>query len=406
MPAEHDYAAEQERLAEGGSGDDISLPIPKAPEVRPEVYQDVIPLIFRGFLVLPSEINGVLLVWKSLNQHEFEMARLASLAGTSRPASDRFWDVFLGYSLFMIEGVNVLPEREKWMPEIRRMSREMAKEAKQAVVRNLSELNRKASLLTALAEAYALESYSRFRWSQIRGMDPAQPSVTGVPGTERIGLGWAQLTWRALNQIEDTNVEHERAWENAKFIGSCMAGKGVQKIYSQDHDRHRREAEDRTARKDALLRHVFEGKPIEDTTLRDGRQVIVARTVEDLADQMARDLRGEKDWHDQVVDAHMERQRAAMGARQAHMEALARRNDDVFQGHGVQGTTSLAGLTGEEVARRVQQTRQEQAQAAHRMMNPEATDERMVAHQEKWGLVPDAPPPMPPREVGKPFRRP
>lgn len=407
---EAQYAAEQERLAQGGGADQTALPIPAMPEVRAEIYQETSLLIFRGFLTLSSEINDVGFVWKSLNQHEFDLIRLSGNFLPGRPLPERFWDTFIAYSLFMLDGVNILPERERWFERVRKMSRELPREAKQQVVRHLSELNRKASMLTILAEAYAMESYSRFRWAQVRGLDPASPSVTGVNGTERLGLNWAQLTWKAINHIEDMNADYERDWENAKFIGSCFAGKGLQKVYHQDHDRHRKEMEDKIARKDLLLRHVFEGVSLDDQgTTRDGNRVVVARTVEELAEQMSRDLRGEKDWHDQVVEAHMARQKAALAARERQMAEMARRNAEAFEGRGVQGSTSTEGLTPAQVQERMARRRQEDAQKLHQRQVP-VLDERMTEHFQRWGMLPPAAdpaaPPMPQREVGKPFRRP
>lgn len=424
QPAER-YDEAQERLrqqAEGEQGeDDLRKAIPRAPEVNPEVYRDVVPLLFRGFLTLPAEINGVYFVFKSLNQHEFELVRLMG-GGVGDTVPPRFWDLFLAHGVFLVDGQNVLVERQRWMPRIANVFRDLMPQAKAKVIRGLSELNRRAANATLLTEAYAMETYSRYRWAQFHGLDLSIPAVTGVGGTEGLGLNWAQLTWRALNYFEDLSAATERDWEHAKFVASSMAGKGIQKVYNRDHDRHRKEAEERIARKDKLLRHIFEGTPIEDgKTLRNGQVVTVAQTVEELADQLDKSLRGEKDWHDQVVEAHERRVREQNQAQHAQLRAMASEAADRFGDLSIVGGTDLTGLPSEEVQARIQRSKQLQAQALARGIvqpDPEKA-ERMEKFLTRHGLLgpevettvapterdPSQATPIPPqREPGKPWR--
>ena len=63
--------------------------------------------------------------------------------------------------------------------------------------------------------------------------------------------------WRALNYYEDLKEMAEREWDNAKFIGSCFAGKEIKKIYNQDKDRRQKEREERVRKRDKILRQVI-----------------------------------------------------------------------------------------------------------------------------------------------------
>lgn len=414
------YGTEQERLrqeTEGEQQEEGQIPIPKAPEVNPEVYRDVVPMVFRGFITLPAEINGTLFVFKSLNHHEFELIRL--MVGQSTP---RFWDLFLAMGVLFVDGQNILLDRQRLLPKISRVFRDMQPKAKTMVIRHLSELNRRASNATVLTEAYSMEAYSRYRWAQVRGLNLASTSVTGVPGTENLGLNWSQLTWRALNYFEDQSNAYERDWENAKFVASSMAGKGVQKIYNRDHDRRRKETEERIARKDKLLRFVVEGIPMEDgKTLRDNQVMQVAQTVEDLADQLERSLRGEKDWHDKVVEEHEQRVREKFQQQQSHLKALQEAADERFSGQKLLGETTLQGLSPEEVQRRMERQRQLEAQAVARgFVYPDAEkSEKIDNFLNRYGILgpavettsgttskdPSTALPLPtPRERGKPWR--
>ncbi len=388
-PAER-YDTDQERLLREseGDGEDQRVPIPRAPEVNPEIYKDVVGMLFRGFLTKTADINGALFVFKSLNQNEFDLIRLMTgMVDDTVPS--RFWDVFLAHAVFLVDGQNVLVDRQRVIPQLTKRFQEMLPQAKSMIVRHLSELNRRAGQATIMTEAYAYESYSRYRWAQFQGLDLTSPAANGVPGTELLGLNWAQLTWRALNYYEDIGAAYERDWENAKFIGSCMAGKGVQKVYNRDHDRHRKEAEERIARKDRILRHLIEGAPMDDNvTIRNGQTVVVAQTVEQLADQLDRTLRGEKDWHDEVVDAHERRVRERFQQQQQLRLEMAAQADERFGTQRLIGSSSVEGLTAEQVRERMARTRQIEAQAvAQNFVHPEQDPERTERFLHRYGLI-------------------
>jgi hypothetical protein len=343
-------------------------------------------MLFRGLLTLTADINEVPFVFKSLNHHELELLRFC---GGDQP-NESFWNTFLAYGVFMVDGANVLAERDRWLPEIARTFGELPASARARVIRHLSEVSRRASNAVALTEAYCTEVYSRYHWAQLRGTDLTSPAVTGIDGTQRLGLNWAQLVWRALNYFEDRNDQHEREWENAKFVGGCMAGKGISKIYTQDNDRRQKEKEERLARKDKLLRQVILGEDVEETAQQfQGAVVLAARSVDELAEQLQHDLRGEKDWHDRVIEEEERRAREVIRTRQQQLEDLAKAHEQEYGPLRVTGGTGFEGLTPEEVQFRVERQRQLEAQSvAKRMVRPEL-DEKTAAFMSKWGVLGD-----------------
>ena len=386
MDATAAYRAEQARLQDELDGrKDIRIPAPKEPEVDSKVYRDVEALLFRGFLYISAEINDVDFTFKALNHHEFDLLQM-SLGYRADPKSmRRFHNYFLAYGVIMIDGHNVLLDRERWLPDLAEFFDKMATHAREKAIRAMSSLNRRASNAVLLTEAYALEVYSRFRWAQMQGLDLSAPQVTGVPGSERLGLNWGQLTWRAFNLYEDRHELAEREWENAKFVGACFAGKGIQKVYNQDNTRRQKEKEDRLARKDRLLRHVLLGSSLEtDTQEVQGGQVMqVARTVEQLADQLEKSLRGEHDWHDHVVSSLEERVRLEQQEQRERMERLAEEYAEAYGDAAVTSKTDVSvGLTQGEVQDRLLQ-RQQQARNMVRVL---VQDEKQDKFMSKWGL--------------------
>lgn len=397
---------------------EIRIEAPKEPEVDPIHYRDVESLIFKGFILAPAELNGVRFMFKSMNHHEFEHLQWV----TGGPKNPGYYSTFLSYCIFMVEGVNILPDRERWVPQIEEMFSGLPPQALTKMIRHLGEVNRKAANAITLTEAYQMERVSRFRWAQYKGIELMSPATTGIDGTSKLGLNYAQLVWRALNYYEDQKDQGERDWENAKFIGSCFAGKEIRKIYSQDRDRRNKEAEERAQRKDQIIRQVLLGEDLGKDQTRGQVTMVVARTVEELASQLERDLRGEKDWHDEVVAREEDRIKQQVMAREDQVrsiqvaraesgEALASAKSDITKGFSV-----------EEVRENIQRKRQVEAQrAASRLVNPEMTEERIHNFVQKHLLdestenrtsvgitdrdPSNAQPIVPPRPPGTPFRR-
>lgn len=423
-PSAEQYEQEQAKLRAQTDGlpdpDDIEIPPPREPEVNPEIYKDVVPLLSRGFLMLPAEINGVLFVFKSLNHHEFEMLGLMGGIQHDRSPTQTFWNLFLAYGVCMVDGANVLDNREKSVREIAHAFADFTPGARSKLIRYLSELNRRANVATILTEAYATESYSRYRWAQIRGLDLMAPTVTGISGTERLGLNYAQFTWRALNHYEDLQETMEREWENAKFIGACMAGKGIQKVNHADERRRAKHKEVLYSRKDAVIRNALFGDPFDGGKLKDGKIIIAAHTVEELSAQLQASLRGEKDWHDQVVESYEKQIRDRYTEQEQKLQEMLAVHKDEFGDRQVIGNTSLEGLSPAEVQNRVLRRKQFEAQRqAQSILYPQLDEKGEDLHQ-KWGLTgaevvtplaqtdrdpSEAIPLQPSTSPGRPFRR-
>ena len=384
---------QQEAPPQEGQKPEIHITPPGPPEVDPRIYRDVEPILFRGFLTVRAEINAIPFVFKSLNHHEFEMVQLVS--GDFETMTERSYNLFLAYGVFLVDGGNALLDREKWLPELADMFKEMPASSRVKLIRNLSEINRRSANATRLVEAYALERTSRFRWNQYYQMDMTSPAVTGVLGTGGLGVNWGQLLWRAMNLYEDQKERSEGDWENAKFIGGCFVGKGMSKINGQDSDRRQKEADERIARKDKIIRQVLLGKSSSEEVLGSGAIIQVAHTVEELAKQLEADLRGEKDFHDLVVEGEEKRIREQTRARQQQIQQLHEEARKRFEGAYMVGGTDLSGMTERQAKEHMERRRQMFAQAVARqmMMYPEGSDPRASQFLDKWGISKGSDPP-------------
>lgn len=345
------------------------------------------PLLFKGFIYTPAIINDVSFVFKSLNSHEFETLNFMLGGITGRQLIKRQYNLFLAFGVLMVDGRYVLSNREDWLDPLAELFAELNEGARRRVLFQLSEINRRATRAVLLTEAYAMEQKSRLRWAQFRGLDPISSTVTGIAGTEHLGLNWGQLIWRALNYIEDLKENNEREWENAKFIASAMVGKGMNKIHSQDRQRRRAERNEMIDRRDKVLRTALideaAGKQ------KSGVQIQAARTVEELAEQLEKDLKGEQDFHDRVVQEHEQRARSAHEQRLAALRGDSSKYVELFGDSQLVGLPSdnTAGLSAEEVRFRIERRRQLMAQTlASRQFIPEL-DEKASARFEKWSYT-------------------
>lgn len=410
--AEQTYEAQQHKLREahGLDEDDAETPEVEIPEINPAVFKDVDPLLFRGFLTVPATINDVSFIFKSLNHHEFEWL---SLTHTFRGAKavQRYHAMFLAYGVAAAGGINVLKDRDEHLERLAGFFEGLPKGAQRRVVRHLSEVNRRATRAVLLTEPFVMENSSRLRWVQLKGMDLSSTAVTGFEGSQTLGLNWGQLTWRALNYLEDLKENAEREWENTKFIASSMAGKGIQRIYNADKRRRQEARTEQLARREKIIRYALLNEPLEES--RQQGNVIVARTVGELTDQLERDLKGEKDWHDRVIEDHENRVRAEMQQRAEAVHEARAAHIQQFGERPVIAQTSTTGLTRAELQKRLKERQVEVLEGmAALARHPELADPRYAQFTDKWlqqPIVRNAPSVMPvgsrARPRTTPFRR-
>lgn len=386
-----EYDSEQSALANELEGDKpkVEISVPQDPEVNPEIYRDVESLLFKGFITVSAKINNVHFVFKSLNQHEMDYLWLQHGETT---VTHEFWNLFLAHGVFLVGGTNVLVNRVKNLPKIADVFNTLDPNSKNKIIWHLSEINRRASNAVALTECYAMERYSRYRWYQLHGIEATNLSVTGIQGTDQLGLNWGQLIWRALNHIEDLNDAQENSWDHAKFIGSCFAGKGISKVYQQDTQRKKQAKEERLARKDKILREILFGEKTHEVAQL-GRAVLVGpKTVEELARQVQNDLSGEKDWHDRVVDEHEQRIKAGRNQQLEHIAELAAEREREFGGKTLIGGTEMRGYSRGEINEFLRQQKVREAEHdIQRNQRPELHDERLKGAIDRYILT-DNPP--------------
>jgi hypothetical protein len=190
-----------------------------------------------------------------------------------------------------------------------------------------------------------------------------------------------------------------------------MAGKGMQKIYNADKRRRQEARTEQVERREKVLRYALLNEPIEEQ--KPQGNIIVARSVAELTDQLERDLKGEKDWHDRVIDEHNERVRANLEQRARSVAEARAAHVREFGDRPIIAGTDVSGLSSADVQRRIRERQVRVAESlAAQSRHPELTDPKYGEFSDKWlqqPIVRNAPSVMPAqtraRQTATPFRR-
>jgi hypothetical protein len=295
----------------------------KVPEylkaVSEDVWQDLEDYLYDGFLTSSAYLFDKTFVFKTLNHHEVQyISFLRPLKKAPSQVRLNFQAAFIAHSIFILDGENTLYKRPEHIGKLVKLIGKIPPKIQEEMIYNLSALNSKAIRLHPLIEAYVHENRSRYKWLQVENITVHSPLATGIAGTDELGMNYCQQTWTSLNRILDEKERMERDWVNAKFIGSCFAGKGIRQIDERDKMQKEKERIELEEKKMKVLYTYLNrkaGKTEQEeleskVQLPDGRMASVhkkfqAESVEELAEQLSASLSGEKDHHDMVVEAKL-----------------------------------------------------------------------------------------------------
>lgn len=299
----------------------IQIKVPEQyKEIDGEVWSDLETFLNNGFLTASVNMLGHTFVFKTINQYEMNnVSFLKPYRADPLDVESVYRATFLAYSVFMIDGRNVIYNRPQHINKIVNTFKKIDAEVQSRLIIALSRLNERANRLYPLVEVYVYETRSRYRWLQVKDTPIHSPIVTGIAGTDELGMNLVQQTWVALNRITDQREIIETEWTHAKFIGSCFNGKGVRSVDERDRGRREKEKSEREDKKMKVLYRylnriagIDEDAPHVAKRPVDGKLVLVeksfrAESVDELAEQLSAALSGEKDQHDIAVRKHMEK---------------------------------------------------------------------------------------------------
>ena len=310
-------------------------------EDRKFLYKDVIDLLSTGFLVETVFVEGVPIVFRTLSQRE-----TATFLIRAESVSTTNWKrYYLCHSVHMINGFAVEPQYggnhayhlyHEWGANLHF-------EMVEVLYAYTTSLRNRLNRAVRLTDAYCHETYSRSQWRMLKPF-PVRDNVV-------------QRLWASYNEVEDQYEADLKQWAHTRAIAGSMSNKASKALVEAEEKwRTRREDRSRRVIEDAV-NWVISGERAEQEPLTvtvNGQtyevpKVHASQTVEELQEEMMRAVRGEKDYHDLLVDEykafHRERLRKAQEEQRAAMEKVW--GD---QEAGLQGSIDMVGYTAEQLA--------------------------------------------------------
>ena len=312
--------------------------------IRRPIYQDVESLLSPGFLSHQVVVGGVSLSLRSLTQQDIFL--LTHRIGLQ--ARERAWKEWaLAMSTWVIDGHLVLGNQEV-VHSIWETLNHLPAFTINTLFSILSGLFNRVGRAVSLVEAFCYEDHSRSMWRFSGKGTPTHTSASGVPGTETLGLNAVQQVWWAFNMAEDDRDTWEEEWERAKFIASASAPKAIKKMAGKEQTRA---ASERDRRLRIIHDAYWKATGGQGDLLGGGIRVQQAVSREDLVDEMAKVRRGEKDWHDMVVEDYKDRiRRKHQEAQQFHQQRMIEVQEAILEDDPSPQPDVLVGYTREQLA--------------------------------------------------------
>jgi len=263
-------------------------------------YKDLEDLLFVGFLPYKVKICDFDFVFKSINDLEYRKISLMSGMKNEPAYSYKFHYNFLFHSIYMINGVNLLENRDGYYSEIVSILKDLPHPLLKRIFEELEKLTARVDKCTKLVEPYAYEDESRYYWMSRRKTQLNNYANTGLRGTEALGLNQFQRFWTVLNIRDDEKDSFEEKYSVAKFLASFTDSKSVKKIDASD--KARKEEESKKRERIKILGTEEEKQYSYDPTA----------SREGIIEELERQMKGIKDDHDLAIENHERRLRANM----------------------------------------------------------------------------------------------
>lgn len=275
------------------------------------MFSDLGEILVPGFLSTSIDIENHRYCLRSLSQNDLYF--LHKYVRDDDPA----WRIHLiAQSVWMVDGIPLLEDstlaHRVVYDHLMRSSRVLVREMLGTVYGFFARMRETNHYL----EAYLYEEDSRRLWRGIGSGTYPLSSKTAIPGVDRIGLNPFQSAWLSWNHMEDDHEAQESVWANTKVLVSLQSHKGYESLNNKDRQRQETENGWRASVRERAQRRFLYGEDPEEAQKALGETVQKARSTDELEDEMRRWIRGDMDWHDQIVENYKNRIRQEQARRE------------------------------------------------------------------------------------------
>ena len=265
---------------------------------KKEAYNALADLIFKGFLTLELDISGRMLLFKTINEKEYDLVKLYS--GKERKTSGyqiRFNTYFLVFSLFLADNDIVVEDRGKKINELYDFFSRIPVSLFSVIMEKLNELRTVSFGVFKYLEGFSYTDFSRNAWKSLQGRPPNCTESTGIPGSSDLGMNNHQESWVLINSYLDFEESYNKDFNLSLLIASASNSKGTRQIRNQ-HEVTSKSSEDRRKK---LAENGF--IDVKDWTPEGWAAPV--DTVEELVAELDRQMAGKRDKHDMFIDKYI-----------------------------------------------------------------------------------------------------
>jgi len=304
-------------------------------------YRDLENLIYKGFIPYKTKIGSVNFVFKSISDIEYEQVVLRSGLEKDLSYNNLFHINYFFYSLYFINGVNILEKRDNLYEDIFDVIKNFPLLLITKIISQLEHFITKQNNCFNLIEPYSYEEISRYNWLYRQNISLNDYRLTGIKGTENLGLNQFQKYWTILNLRENQKEHWEENYGLAKFLASFTDPKSVRRMEASDKNKREEEKERRE-------RIKARGTPDERKYITDPTD-----TAEGLVDALNKQMRGEKDAHDLTIENYERELRTGMLRQMQELKRVQDERRKHFQENPIDETRAV---TPEEMAERIRKS--------------------------------------------------
>lgn len=298
MKGERPPQVDENEVLDTQQNDFIEIPTPDFEDT----YRNIKHLIYDGFIPVKLQMGDITLTMKSIFPREFSYIEHISFG----KEVDKIPYYFL-YSIVFMDGMEVYPHRKEMHDYMMAVFKGLDGKTVEKLYDVMTTIQRYYSWSYENLEGYLYENESRYLWNIYKEsiLDKGLIGGFGVYNT-------AQESWVIFNQREDRKEQMNLDFNNSKFIVSALVGaKEVRKL---DNLEKLRDTEEMRRRQEVRLKNKT-------------KQVRLSQpinTAQELIQELHRQIRGEKDIHDRIIEQHEQRMIEKYNEKKARLDDLRR----------------------------------------------------------------------------------
>lgn len=337
-------------------------------------------LLFRGFITLTTKVGDVPIIWKTMNPTEHDMVDTITSPYKGDEENVKRGACILAYSTFIVNGIPVLSDRDSFVLMLSKYYERINPLVMSKLLKGIQILNQRAYDSLKEVQAYTYGYESKQNWYSFKDVPLNSLSVTGVVGTESLGLNVHQKLWKHFHSVDDVHERYDRDWSLAKFQASVHNYKGIKKIDDSD----KQEMRDRQREREEAYLTKGSNQILDSTD-----EIRVSNeSVGDLLEQMKRSVSGQKDLHDIIVEDFERRSKENFLRLQAEKERQRKEAKAYREMFPVPENENVAVYDEKDMEREIAIQKQRKREALRSgLYSDQQNYEDAQHHLKKWGVL-------------------